>query len=78
MFSVSNVTKGAKNSFGSYPTKFVGSTQNHEKMIETPNHPIKMKKFPKKTMFRILKLERSQKYVWELTDRIFSSSIQRP
>jgi hypothetical protein len=39
---------GAKNSYGSYPTEFAGSTQNPKKNIETSNQPIKTKNFPKK------------------------------
>jgi hypothetical protein len=40
--------KGAKNSFEDYPTKFAGSTQNHKKIIATPNHPSITNIFPKK------------------------------
>jgi hypothetical protein len=39
----------AKNSYGTaIPTKFAGSTQNHEKMLGPPNQPINMNIFPKK------------------------------
>jgi hypothetical protein len=40
--------KGAKNSYGSYPKEFAGSTQNPNKMTGTPNLPIRTKIFPKK------------------------------
>jgi hypothetical protein len=40
--------RGAKNSYGGYPTELVGSTQNHKKNIRTANLPIKTKIFPKK------------------------------
>jgi hypothetical protein len=43
-------------------TEFVRTSQNHEKMIGTPNQPIKMKSFPKKTMFSPLKVKRSHSY----------------
>jgi hypothetical protein len=33
--------------FEGYPTEFAGSTQNHKKIIETPNKPIKTKIIPK-------------------------------
>jgi hypothetical protein len=39
--------KGAKNSYGGYPTEFAGSTQNPKKIIGTPNQPIR-ENFPKK------------------------------
>jgi hypothetical protein len=42
-FSISKM----KRSYEGYPTEFAGSTQNHEKTIETPNQPIKTN-FPKK------------------------------
>jgi hypothetical protein len=48
--------KGAKNSNGGYPTEFAGSTQNPEKVIGTPNIPIKTNIFPKKTIFQTLKV----------------------
>jgi hypothetical protein len=40
--------KGAKNSYGGYPTEFAGLTQNPKKNIGTQNQPIKTKNFPKK------------------------------
>jgi hypothetical protein len=40
--------KGAKNSNGSYPTEFAGSTQNPKKIIETSNQAMRTKMFPKK------------------------------
>jgi hypothetical protein len=40
--------KGAKNSYGGYPTEFAGSTQNPKKMTGRPNLPIKKKIVPKK------------------------------
>jgi hypothetical protein len=41
--------KGAKSSYGGYLIEFAGSTQNVTKIIETPNLPIKSKRyFPKK------------------------------
>jgi hypothetical protein len=35
--------KRAKTSYGGYPTKFAGWTQNHTNMVGTPNQPIKSK-----------------------------------
>jgi hypothetical protein len=48
--------KGAKNSYGGYPTEFAGSTQNPKKITETLNLPIKTQIFPKKSMFSTLKV----------------------
>jgi hypothetical protein len=42
--------KGAKHSYGGYPTEFAGPTQNPKKIIRTPNLPIRTKIFPKKTV----------------------------
>jgi hypothetical protein len=39
-------------------------------MIETPNQPIETKKCSKKSMFNILKMKRSQKFVLGLLDKI--------
>jgi hypothetical protein len=48
---------------GAKKLDFAGLTQNHKKIIETPNLPVKTKIFFKKTMFRILKIKSSQKLV---------------
>jgi hypothetical protein len=61
-FSTSKVKK-ANNSYGVYLAEFVSSTQNHKKMIETPNQPIETKNFLKKSMFSTSKVNRSQKFV---------------
>jgi hypothetical protein len=34
--------------YGGYPKEFAGSTQNHKKIIRTPNQPIETEKFTKK------------------------------
>jgi ribosomal protein S17E len=47
-FLVPQKCKGAKNSYGGYPTEFAGSTQNFKNIIETSNQPIKTKIFSKK------------------------------
>jgi hypothetical protein len=44
-------------------------TQNSKKIIGTPNHPIRTKIFPK-CILGILKVSRSQKFVWGLPDGI--------
>jgi hypothetical protein len=36
--------KKNKDAYGIYPTKFASSTQQHKKVIETPNQPIEIKK----------------------------------
>jgi hypothetical protein len=36
--------KKNKDTYGIYPTTFANSTQNHKKIIETPNQPIELKK----------------------------------
>jgi hypothetical protein len=41
--------KKTKNAYVIYPTDFVGSTQNHKKIIGAPNLPIRTKMFPEKT-----------------------------
>jgi hypothetical protein len=40
--------KGAKNSYGGYPTEFAGLTQNPKKKIRTSNQPNTPEIFPKK------------------------------
>jgi hypothetical protein len=45
-------TPETKNSYEIHLTEFAGLTQNHEKIIETTNLPIKTNFFSKKTMFR--------------------------
>jgi hypothetical protein len=64
--------KSAKNkdTYGIYPTMFANSTQNPNKIIETPNQPIEIKKYSNKRMFSTSKVKRSQKFVWELPDGI--------
>jgi hypothetical protein len=52
-----------KESQKSLPTEFADLTQNHEKIIGTPNQPIETKKFLKKGMFSTFKVKRSQKFV---------------
>jgi hypothetical protein len=44
--SIFNTPKVKKNkdTYGSYPTEFAGSTQKHKKVIKTPNQPIEIKK----------------------------------
>jgi hypothetical protein len=37
--------KKSKNSIEVYPTEFLGSTQNHNKIIKIPNQPIETKTF---------------------------------
>jgi hypothetical protein len=49
---------------------FAGSTQNHKKIIETPNQPIETKKISNKRMFSTSKVKRSQKRVWGLPEGI--------
>jgi hypothetical protein len=55
--------KKTKNAFGIYPKKFASSTQNHKKIIKTPNQPIEIKKISNKSMFSTSKEKRSQKFV---------------
>jgi hypothetical protein len=43
--------RGAKNSYGTYPTEFAGSTQNPKNKFGTPNIPFKTKMFLKKLCF---------------------------
>jgi hypothetical protein len=43
MFNTPKVKKN-KHTYGIYPTKFASSTQKHNKVIETPNQPIEIKK----------------------------------
>jgi hypothetical protein len=43
-FNTSKVKKTKIHMGGIYPTKFASSTQNHKKIIETPNQPIEIKK----------------------------------
>jgi hypothetical protein len=50
----------AKNTDGTYPTKFASSTQKHKKAIQTPNKPIDIKKISNKSMFSTLKVKRRQ------------------
>jgi hypothetical protein len=38
-----------------YPTELAGSIKNYKKIIGTPNHPLRTKKGPKKSMFSTLK-----------------------
>jgi hypothetical protein len=47
-YLVTQKCKGANNSYGGYLTEFANSTQNPEKIIETPNLPFRTKIFPKK------------------------------
>jgi hypothetical protein len=47
VFLAPQMWKGAKNLYGNYPPEFEGSTQNQEKMPETPNQPIKSKEIQK-------------------------------
>jgi hypothetical protein len=42
-FNTSKVKKN-KDTYGIYPSKFASSTQKREKIIETPNQPIEIKK----------------------------------
>jgi hypothetical protein len=56
--------------------EFAGSTQNNKKMIETPNQPIKTKNLSYKTMFRILKVSRSPKFVSELNDKVQPGALK--
>jgi hypothetical protein len=64
---VPQMWKGANNLYGSYPPEFEGSTQNQEKMPETPNliHQSNRKKC-KSSMFGTSNVERSPKFVREL------------
>jgi hypothetical protein len=48
-----------------YPTEFASSIQNPKK-----------RNFPKKSMFSTFKVQRSQKFVWELPDGICSGSLK--
>jgi hypothetical protein len=70
--SIFNTPKVKKNkdTYGIYPTKFASSTQNHKKVIETPNQPIEIKKISNKSMFNTSKVKRSQKFVWGLPDGV--------
>jgi hypothetical protein len=56
--------------YGIYPTKFASSTQQHKKVIETPNQPIEIKKISNKSMFSSSKVKRRQKLVWGLPDGV--------
>jgi cellulose biosynthesis protein BcsQ len=51
IFNTSKVKKKNKDTYGIYPTKFASSTQNHEKIIETPNQSIRTKFSKKKNVF---------------------------
>jgi hypothetical protein len=62
--------KKTKIHYGIYPTKFASSTQKHKKVIETPNQPIEITKILNKSMFSTSKVNRRQKFVWELPDGI--------
>jgi hypothetical protein len=68
MFSTSKVKSSQK---FIWPTEFAGLTQNREKkLIGTPNQLIRTKTFQKKSIFSILKVQRSQKLVQKLPDGI--------
>jgi hypothetical protein len=53
----------ATNLYEDYATEFEGSTQKHEKIIGTPNHPIKQK-FTQRKYVSYLK---TQKWIWAKT-----------
>jgi hypothetical protein len=46
--------KRVKNWYEGFPTKFTGSTQNSEKIIDRPNYPMQMKKMSQKTTYLVL------------------------
>jgi hypothetical protein len=51
-----------------------------KKTIETPKQPIETKNISKKSMFRTLKVKRSQKLVWGLPDgvcRLYRKSLKK-
>jgi hypothetical protein len=48
-----------------------------KKIVGTSNQPIRIKNFPKKSIFSILKKKRSQKFVWGLPNGIYRP-IQNP
>jgi hypothetical protein len=54
---------GEKDPHGIYPTKLASSTQQHKKVIETPNQPIEIKKISNKSMFSTSKVKGRQKFV---------------
>jgi hypothetical protein len=62
-----------------YPTKFASSTQNHKKVIETPNQPIEIKKISNESMFSTSKVKRRPKIVWRLPDGVcrFNQNVKK-
>jgi hypothetical protein len=60
--------KKNKDTYGIYPKKFASSTQKHQKVIETPNQPIEIKKISNESMFSTSKLKRRQKLVRRSSD----------
>jgi hypothetical protein len=67
IFNSSKVKKN-KDTYGIYPTKFASSTQNHKKMIETPNQPIEFKKISNKSLFSTFKTVKEPKICMRLLD----------
>jgi hypothetical protein len=49
IFNTPKVKKN-KDTYGIYPTKFASSTQQHKKVIETPNQSIEIKKISNKSI----------------------------
>jgi hypothetical protein len=68
--------KRSKNSYGSNPTEFASSTHNPKKNHRNIKSTNQKENFPKKTMFRTLKVQRSQKFVWGLPDKINPGSLK--
>jgi competence CoiA-like predicted nuclease len=60
--SIFNTPKVKKNkdTYEIYPTKFASSTQQHKKVIETPNQPIEIKKISNKRMISTLKVKKAR------------------
>jgi hypothetical protein len=54
-----------------YPTKFASSTHKHKKVFKTPNQPNEIKIISNKSMLSTSKVNRRQKFVWELLDGVF-------
>jgi hypothetical protein len=54
-----------------------GNTQNHKNMTSKPNQPIRIKIFPKKLMFILSKVKRSQNCIWILVDASNNTSTNQ-
>jgi hypothetical protein len=59
----------SKNLYEGYPMKFLCSTQNPKKIIETPNQLLRTNIFPKKVCL-VPKKKRNRTFLWELPDGI--------